>query len=61
MFARIIDYGQAALPSDSWEQVEAVPYIGLIRSIKYHNWKSGAQIDVDLLAQPIGGHNLCTA
>jgi len=55
MFARIIDYGQAALPSDSWEQVEAVPYIGSIRSIKYHNWKSGAKIDVDLLAQPTGG------
>ena len=54
MFARIIDYGQAALPSDSWEQVEAVPYIRLIRSIKYHNWKSGAQINVDLLAQPTG-------
>ena len=54
IFARIIDYGQAALPSDRWEQVEAVPYTELIRSIKYHNWKSGAQIDVDLMAQPTG-------
>ena len=54
MFTRIIADAQAALPSDSWGQVEAVPYTGLIRSIKYHNWKSGAQIDVDLLAQPTG-------
>ena len=54
MFKRMIDYGQAALPSDSWEQVEAVPYIGLSRSISYHNWKSGAQIDVDLMVQPTG-------
>jgi hypothetical protein len=54
MFARIIDYGQAALPSDSWRQVEAVPYTGLIRIISYHNWKSGAQIDVDLVVQPTG-------
>ena len=54
MFARIIADAQAALPSESWEQVEEVPYIGLIRSIKYHNWKSGAKIDVDLLAQPTG-------
>ena len=49
---RIIDYVQAALPSDSWRQVEAVPYTGLIRSISYQHWKSGAQIDVDLVAQP---------
>ncbi|HEY7321207.1 MAG TPA: hypothetical protein VIE89_26870 [Candidatus Binatia bacterium] len=54
MFARIIDYGQAALPSDSWRRVEAEPYTGLIRSISYHNWKSGAQIDVDLMVQPTG-------
>ena len=54
MFERIIDDAQTALPSDSWSQVEAVPYTGLIRSISYHNWKSGAQIDVDLVAQPTG-------
>jgi hypothetical protein len=54
MFARIIDYGQAALPSDSWRQFEAVPYTGLIRTISYQHWKSGAQIDVDLVAQPTG-------
>ncbi len=54
MFTRIIDDAHAALPSDSWGQVEAVPYTGLIRSISYHNWKSGAQIDVDLVAQPTG-------
>ena len=53
MFNRMIDYGQAALPADSWSQVEA-PHPGLIRSISYHNWKSGAQIDVDLMVQPTG-------
>src|SRR5262245_38411135 len=57
MFTRIIDDAQAALPSDSWGQVEAVrpvPQPGLIRSISYHNWKSGAQIDVDLVVEPTG-------
>ena len=54
LFTRIIDDGQAALPSDSWRQVEAVPHTGLIRTISYHHWKSGAQIDVDLMVQPIG-------
>jgi hypothetical protein len=52
MFARMIDYGQAALPSDSWRQFEPVPYTGLIRTISYQHWKSGAQIDVDLMVQP---------
>jgi hypothetical protein len=52
MFNRMIDYGQAALPSDSWRQFEAVPSTGLIRSISYHNWKSGAQIDIDLVTGP---------
>jgi hypothetical protein len=54
MVTRIIDYGQAALPSDSWRQFEPVPYTGLIRTISYQHWKSGAQIDVDLVAQPTG-------
>ena len=54
MFARIIDYGQAALPSDSWREFEAVPYTGLIRTISYQHWKSGAQIDVDVMVQPTG-------
>src|SRR5262249_20005794 len=57
MFIRIIDDAQAALPSDSWGQVEAVrpvPQPGLIRSISYHNWKSGAQIDIDLVVEPTG-------
>jgi hypothetical protein len=54
MFARMIDYGQAALPSDSWRQFEPVPYTGLIRTISYQHWKSGAQIDVDLVVQPTG-------
>jgi hypothetical protein len=54
MFARMIDYGQAALPSDSWRQFEPVPYIGLIRTISYQHWKSGARIDVALVVQPSG-------
>jgi hypothetical protein len=52
MFARIMDDVQTALPSDSWRQFEAVPSTGLIRSISHHNWKSGAQIDIDLVAGP---------
>jgi hypothetical protein len=54
MFSRMIDYGQAALPFDSWRQVEDVPNTGLIRSISYHHLKSGAQIDVDLVVHPTG-------
>jgi len=54
MFARMIDYGQAALPSDSWRQFEPVPYIGLIRTISYQHWKYGARIDVALVVQPSG-------
>jgi hypothetical protein len=57
LFTRIIDDAQAALPSDSWRWVEAVRPVahpGLIRTISYHNWKSGAQIDVDLMVQPTG-------
>ena len=54
MFTRLIDDAQAALPSDSWGQFEPVPYTGLIRTISYQHWKSGAQIDVDLVAQPTG-------
>jgi hypothetical protein len=54
MFARMMDYGQAALSSVSWRQVEAVPGAGLIRSITYHHWKSGAQIDLDLVVYPSG-------
>jgi len=54
MFARMMDYGQAALSSDSWRQVEDVPHTGLIRNISYHHWKSGAQIDLDLVVYPTG-------
>jgi hypothetical protein len=56
LFTRITDDAQAALPSDSWRRVEAVPVAppGLIRTISYHNWRSGAQIDVDLMVQPTG-------
>jgi hypothetical protein len=54
MFKRMIDYGQAALPSDSWRQVEAVPSTGLTRNISYHNWMSGARIDIDLVVYPTG-------
>jgi hypothetical protein len=50
LFTRITDDAQAALPSDSWRRVGAVPHAKSIRSISYHNWKSGARIDVDLAA-----------
>ena len=54
MFARIIDYGQAALPSDSWTPVEAAPHVDSIRIRSYYHLKSGAQIDIDLVAGPGG-------
>jgi hypothetical protein len=57
LFTRITDDAHAALPSDSWRRVEAVRPVagpGVIRTISYHNWKSGARIDVDLMVQPTG-------
>jgi hypothetical protein len=52
MFARIIDDVKTALPSDIWRPVEAVPNADLIRSSGYQHLKSGARIDIDLVAQP---------
>lgn len=52
MFARIIDDVQTALPSDSWRPVETGPHAGLIRNSSYQHWKSGARIDIDLVARP---------
>jgi hypothetical protein len=52
MFARIINDVRTALPSDSWRPVEAVPHADLIRSSSYQHLKSGARIDIDLVAQP---------
>ena len=52
MFAQIMDDVQTALPADSWRAVEAAPPAGLIRSGRYQHLKSGARIDIDLVAQP---------
>ena len=52
MFARIIDDVRTALPADSWRTVKATPPAGLIRSSSYLHRKSGARIDVDLVARP---------
>ena len=52
MFARIIDDVKTALPSDTWRPLEAVPQADLIRSSSYQHLKSGARIDIDLVAQP---------
>jgi hypothetical protein len=49
MFARIIDDVQTALPSDTWIPVEAVPQAEIRRS-SYQHLKSGARIDIDLMA-----------
>ena len=54
MFAQMMEYGQAGLWSDSWREVEDLPHIGLIRSISYHHLKSGALINLDLVAYPSG-------
>jgi hypothetical protein len=55
MFARMMDYGEAALSAESWRQVERVPALGLIRSISYNHLKSGAQINLDIVRYPTGG------
>ncbi len=54
VFARMMDYGRAGLSAAGWRQVEDVPQTGLIRSIRYHHAKSGAQIDLDLVVYPTG-------
>ena len=54
MFARIMDDVQTALPSDSWTPVEAVPFGDLIRIRSYYHPKSGARIDIDLVAHQPG-------
>jgi hypothetical protein len=51
MFARIMDDLQTALPSDSWSPVEAAPHADMIRIRSYYHLKSGAQIDIDVVAQ----------
>jgi hypothetical protein len=52
LFGQIMDDVQTALPSDGWTPVEAVPHADLIRIRSYYHLKSGAQIDIDLVAQP---------
>ena len=54
MFARIMDDVQTALPSESWTPVEAVPHGDLIRIRSYYHLKSGAKIDIDLVAHQPG-------
>ena len=54
MFARMMDYGRAALSSGSWRQTEQVPRAGFIRNISYQHLKSGAHIDLDLEVYPTG-------
>lgn len=53
MFARIMDDVQTALPLDSWSPVEVQPHDDLIRLRSYYHLKSGAQIDIDLVARPV--------
>ena len=61
LFTRIIDDGQAALPSDSWRQVEAVPHTGLIRTISYHIGSPARKSTSTWWFNPQGKHKLCTA
>jgi hypothetical protein len=52
LFAELINEVEAALPSGSWQKVNRMPAISSIRSNTYEDQNSGAQIDVDLVAQP---------
>jgi hypothetical protein len=54
MFIRIIDDVKTVLPSDSWKPIETAAYTGLLRSVSYHDRKSGAKIDFDLLFDRTG-------
>jgi hypothetical protein len=54
MLTRLMDDVQTALPSDSWRQLEGVPYISVVRSISYQHRKSGARIEIDLMAHAVG-------
>jgi hypothetical protein len=55
LFSKIMDDVKTALPSDSWKQLEGVPFAGLVRTISYFHRETAAQIDIDMMAQPATG------
>ena len=50
MLSRLMDDVQTALPADSWRKLEGPPHISVVRSTSYQHRKSGARIDIDLMA-----------
>ena len=52
MFIRLNEDLKAALQSGRWKSVESVPVVGSIRNISYAEIKTGAQIDIELIAEP---------
>lgn len=52
LFGQIMDDVQTALPLDSWSPVEAAPHAESIRIRSYYHLRSGAQIDIELVAHP---------
>jgi hypothetical protein len=53
MFNQLNDAVEAALPSTLWQPVEHIPAVrSTIRNISYAHVKSGAQIDIELTAEP---------
>ena len=51
LFTRFVDELQSTLPSDRWRKVKEEPRISSIRSYTYEDQKSGAHIDIDLIAR----------
>jgi len=52
IFSRLDNEVQAALPSGSWRRVPATPTVGAVRSLSYADGHTGAQIDIELVAEP---------
>jgi hypothetical protein len=58
VFQQLVDDVKAALPSDRWGPVQAIPRPGSVRSISYQDGKTAAKIDIELLViSTMEGHS----
>ena len=54
-FQQLVDDVKAALPSEKWGPIEAIPRVGSVRSISYQDGKSAARIDIELIVSSMMG------
>ena len=54
-FEQLVDDVKAALPSQRWGPIEAIPRVGSVRSISYQDGKSAARIDIELIVSSMMG------